>query len=76
MKPISITIEGIKSFYNKTEINFDFNGLFCICGDTGSGKTTILDCIILALYGKVKSGNNLADYINLRKDKGTVDLVF
>ena len=50
--------------------------MFCICGDTGSGKTTILDCIILALYGKVKSGNNLADYINLRKDKGTVDLVF
>ena len=76
MKPISIAIEGIKSFYNRVDINLDFNGLFCICGDTGSGKSTVLDCIILALYGTVKEGNKLSDYINLRKDKGSVEFVF
>jgi len=68
MKPISLVIDGVNSFYDRQEIDFRFDGLFCICGDTGSGKTTILDCIIIALFG---SGNRalLNDYINLRRDK-------
>lgn len=75
MKPISLVIDGINSFYDRQEIDFRFDGLFCICGDTGSGKTTILDCIIIALFG---SGNRalLNDYINLRRDKAEIRFVF
>ncbi len=75
MKPIYLSIEGINSFVAAQEIDFsdaaDAN-IFCICGPTGSGKTTILDSIILALYGKGDRGDTKDDYINLSCDKGTI----
>ena len=63
MKPCFLSISGVKSF-DKTE-TLDFteltkSGLFGIFGDTGSGKSTILDCIIFALY----SGKFKAEFIN------------
>lgn len=76
MKPIKLTIDGINSFYDRQEIDFRFDGLFCISGDTGSGKTTILDCIIIALYGNSKRTSSISDYINLRRDKAEIRLVF
>ena len=54
MKPIKLEVKGLNSFIDKQVVEFDKlteRGLFGIFGPTGSGKSTILDGITLALYG-------------------------
>lgn len=81
MKPVYLAFCGINSFSERAEI--DFNrllqyGIFGIFGDTGSGKSTILDCIGFAVYGDVartRSGS-IADVIHYKQDKAYVHFEF
>ncbi len=81
MKPKRLEFCGINSFSRKAEIDFApllSGGIFGIFGDTGSGKTTILDSMIFALYGRadrVKDGT-AADLINYNCDRATVVFEF
>ncbi len=56
MRPITLTISAFGPYADKTVLNFDELGmqrLFVITGPTGSGKTTVFEAILYALYGKL-----------------------
>lgn len=63
MRPLSLTMQAFGP-YKKTE-TLDFselgmNKLFLIHGETGSGKTSILDAMVFALYGDTSGGEREA----------------
>ena len=54
MRLISLEFEGVGSFADRMQVDFEAlggAGLFLIEGPTGAGKSTILDAIVFALYG-------------------------
>ena len=80
MKPIKLSIEGVFSYRTRQEIDFtklSSEGIFGIFGNTGSGKSSIVEAIIFALYGKIErvSGKQI-DLINLQTNKAVIDFEF
>jgi len=78
-----LTLQAIGPFPGRHTIDFaalSASGLFLLEGPTGSGKSTIIDAIVFALYGKVASRE--ASEERLRSghaapdDDSFVDLVF
>lgn len=79
VRPIKLEIEGFQSFKERQIIDFEKLcecGIFGIFGETGSGKSTILDAIILALYGEIpkekelaKEDEGLKNFLNNSSDK-------
>ncbi len=79
MKPIKLEIEGLNSFCEKQTIDFAAllkGGIFGIFGNTGSGKSTILDAIVLALYGKTQKNTRKQDFVNCNSTKASVSFSF
>ena len=66
MKILKLTFKNINNLKGHHEINFDAlplssAGIFAITGPTGSGKSTILDVITLALFNKIPRFKNTAN---------------
>lgn len=60
MLPLKLSFGGFESYRDTQTVDFTAfgeNGLFLICGKTGSGKTAILDAITYALYGETSGGD-------------------
>lgn len=57
MKILELRFKNLNSLYGEwlidfTDPNYTSTGIFALTGPTGAGKSTILDAICLALYGK------------------------
>jgi exonuclease SbcC len=50
MRPLRLEMEGLRSYRKREEIDFRDKNLVAIVGNTGAGKSSILEAIIYALY--------------------------
>lgn len=82
MLPISLTLQGVYSYQEEQFINFEeltATGLFGIFGAVGSGKSTILEAISVALYGendRLDTTNFWYNLLNLKSDKAFIIFEF
>ncbi|WP_461832170.1 exonuclease subunit SbcC [Aquifex sp.] len=61
MRPIKLELKGFTVYRKPQVIDFSNLSFFVIQGKTGAGKTSIIDAITYALYGKVpRYGGNVA----------------
>lgn len=82
MRPLQLTMTAFGPYAEKTTIDFRKldQGVYLICGDTGSGKTTIFDAIVFALYGEGSGSGRSSemfhsDYVDKFTDT-EVELIF
>ncbi|WCN36374.1 SbcC/MukB-like Walker B domain-containing protein [Aneurinibacillus uraniidurans] len=80
MRPIHLKLAGINSFRDEQEVDFATlceGGVFGIFGPTGSGKSSLLDAITLALYGKVeRASGGTQGIMNQAEDQLSVAFTF
>ena len=77
MRPLELTLEGFKSYAQEQVFTFDGRSLFAIVGPTGAGKSTILEAMMYALYGKThREQRDTKDLIRTGADSARVRLSF
>ncbi|MDD4778457.1 MAG: AAA family ATPase [Fermentimonas sp.] len=84
MIPVELTIEGLYSYQKRQTIDFrklTDAGLFGIFGSVGSGKSSILEAITYAIYGKtdklnISGDNRYYNMMNLKSNELYIDFIF
>lgn len=79
MRPVRLNMEGFASFRSHTVVDFEGADYFALTGPTGSGKSTVIDGIVFALYGTAPrwGGANVVRYaLAPTVNRATVNLVF
>jgi len=80
VKPVSLKLAGLHSFREPQTVDFERlceAGLFGIFGPTGSGKSTVLDALTLALYGRVeRAAYSTHGILNHAEDRVLVEFTF
>lgn len=84
MIPVQLTIQGLYSYQEKQTIDFTkltAANLFGIFGTVGSGKSSILEAITFAIYGRtdrlnLSGDNRYYNMMNLKSNELLIDFIF
>ncbi len=79
MRPEQLLLRGFASFRHMTEaIDFTDADLFALTGPTGAGKSSIIDAMCFALYGRIPRlpGNAVEPVITLGAQEARIDFSF
>ncbi|CAN5774393.1 hypothetical protein BH23ACT2_BH23ACT2_14350 [soil metagenome] len=78
MRPTRLVVDGFTVFRTLTEVDFDGADLFALTGPTGSGKSSVVDAMVFALYGCVPRLDRraVAPVISLGRTEARVILDF
>lgn len=84
MIPVQLTIQGLYSYQERQTIDFTrLTGanLFGIFGPVGSGKSSVLEAITFAIYGRtdrlnLSGDNRYYNMMNLKSDEMLIDFIF
>ncbi len=63
MRPIRLEVKGFTAYRETQVLDFEDLDLFAVTGPTGSGKSSLLDAITYALYGRVPRIGNRASLL-------------
>jgi exonuclease SbcC len=74
MIPITLIMEGFLSYQEPVEIDFTGFELACVTGENGAGKSSLLDGITWALFGRARKHDE--SIINLNSTQASVCLIF
>lgn len=75
MRPLKLTMQAFGPYRAQETVDFGElgpNRVFLIHGDTGAGKTTILDAMVFALYGETSGGERRADQMRCESAPSTL----
>lgn len=75
MRPTTLTLDGFQGYRDPQEIDFSQVDRASITGRVGAGKSSMLDAINFALFGKVRVPTK-DGVINTACDKATTELEF
>jgi DNA repair protein SbcC/Rad50 len=77
VRPLRLEIQGLRSYVDARVIDFRDRDLLAIIGDTGAGKSSILEAICFALYGSASwNAKAVKHLISHGADTMQVELAF
>ncbi len=77
MRPLKLEVEGFTAFKEHLDLDLTSLDLFAITGPTGAGKSSLIDAICYALYGRVpRVASEIKECISLGLNRMYVSLEF